>query len=455
MPFIRGYRTFEECLEVLEKETFRYVTVQRKFYEKKIKGKWKGFKVEMDGLDRKEFGRFVEGLRDGKTIKVDGVEEIVQEDPVEVYDKNVRECERCGVKLYGGKEWEVHLKGKMHKIRGSRKYMEKVRNKEAWMKKKESESEDVKPKATTSATTSPPPPPSPSPPAVKNSANKNKYTKDADETYVTSLQSFGKPVEVRIRQTSAEETWPGGALWDPGVVVSKLFSDVNLTPVPQSRLRGMNFLELGAGCGMTGIVVGALGGRWVCCSDMVEVVEGVTKVNVEINRELYSGKGGSNSRVVAMAVPWGEENFGLVDAVFSKMVEDTKTSKLDVIVAVDIAYQRPGMPPHFEWFLETMKYIYEVKCQAQGGNGEGGGRKKKKGKGKEAEEKELPMFIYGHRRRMGSSEDLLNLVYEYFEDVREPIPADEIDGRVFKKEEKHGIMVHVLRWRKGNIMPPT
>ena len=65
---------------------------------------------------------------------------------------------------------------------------------------------------------------------------------------------------------------------------------------------------------MTGIVVGALGGRWVCCSDMVEVVEGVTKVNVEINRELYCGKGGSNSRVVAMAVPWGEENFGLVDA---------------------------------------------------------------------------------------------------------------------------------------------
>ena len=49
----------------------------------------------------------------------------------------------------------------------------------------------------------------------------------------------------------------------------------------------------------------------------------------------------------------------------------------------------------------------------------------------------------------------MNLVYEYFEDVREPIPADEIDGRVFKKEEKHGIMVHVLRWRKGNIMPPT
>ena len=65
-----------QCLEVLEKETFRYVTVQRKFYEKKIKGKWKGFKVEMDGLDRKEFGRFVEGLRDGKTIKVDGVEEV-------------------------------------------------------------------------------------------------------------------------------------------------------------------------------------------------------------------------------------------------------------------------------------------------------------------------------------------------------------------------------------------
>ena len=65
-----------QCLDVLEKETLRYVTVQRKFFEKKIKGRWRGYRVDMDGLDRKEFGRFIEGLRDGKNFIVEGVEEV-------------------------------------------------------------------------------------------------------------------------------------------------------------------------------------------------------------------------------------------------------------------------------------------------------------------------------------------------------------------------------------------
>ena len=46
---------------------------------------------------------------------------------------------------------------------------------------------------------------------------------------------------------------------------------------------------------------------------------------------------------------------------------------------------------------------------------------------------------------MGLSEDLLHLVYEHFEDVRDAIPAHEIDPKFFKASEKHGINVHILK----------
>jgi len=42
------------------------------------------------------------------------------------------------------------------------------------------------------------------------------------------------------------------------------------------------------------------------------------------------------------------------------------------------------------------------------------------------------IFLYGHRRRMSISEDLLNIVYEHFEDIIPPLPAHEIDPKNFR-----------------------
>ena len=124
------------------------------------------------------------------------------------------------------------------------------------------------------------------------------------------------------------------------------------------------------------------------------------------------------------------------------MLERTKTDRLDLVLAVDIAYQRPGVEPHFDKFLETLLRVYELSGSRSAKQGPG--RKKKKQQAL-LQRPPPPLFVYGHRRRMGLSEDLLHLIYDFFEDVRPPIPAHKIDPKSFGKKEKHGINMHVLR----------
>ena len=147
-------------------------------------------------------------------------------------------------------------------------------------------------------------------------------------------------------------------------------------------------------------------------------------------------------RARALKLPWGKDNFGRVEEAFDDMLERTKTDRLDLVLAVDIAYQRPGVEPHFDKFLETLLRVYELSGSRVAK--QGSGRKKKKQQAP-PEHPPPPLFVYGHRRRMGLSEDLLHLIYERFEDLTPQIPAHEIDPKTFRKEEKHGINVHVLR----------
>ena len=89
----------------------------------------------------------------------------------------VRACDACGgVKCYGAREWEQHLKGKMHKVRGSKKF------REAQEKRREWEAKNKKVAAPTAA------PQASTAPCIKNSANKNKYTTDADKPFTSSVQ---------------------------------------------------------------------------------------------------------------------------------------------------------------------------------------------------------------------------------------------------------------------------
>lgn len=141
----------------------------------------------------------------------------------------------------------------------------------------------------------------------------------------------------------------------------------------------------------------------------------------------------------------------------SQMQQATKTHFVDIIIAIDIAYQRPGLPPHFDLFLETMNRILELSSRPDPNAAKGQGRKKKKGKMKEEPRptNKETLFIYGHRRRMSISEDLLNLVYEHFEDVVPPIEAHQIDPKSFSSKEKHGITVSILKQKKDKPKTTT
>ena len=111
----------------------------------------------------------------------------------------------------------------------------------------------------------------------------------------------------------------------------------------------------------------------------------VTDRNVALNSPLYSSRV-IGCRVISRPLPWGAANFTHVSSIFDTMGLSTKTNFVDLIIAVDIAYQRPGLTPHFELFLETILRIFDLSSQPNPhASSKGQGRKKKKGKPKEEE----------------------------------------------------------------------
>ena len=260
VPYLQKAKSWEDCLLDLERDTKRYVKYQRKYFRGKVLKECKragvqAVAVEMGDVDKGALGGAVKAWFEGggeeggggpftdvpgcTVLDLDGVD-------MRPPDKAVYECERCGTKSYGGAEWEAHRRSKMHKVRGSKKWRERREGREAWEARQKEASDggegrkkEVKGGNLTKTEVPPPPQPQPLPSAPptgpKNSANKNKYATDADAPFLTSVLSFGQRLPITIHQTSSEATWPGGALWDPGVVASKLFCDVSLTPVRQSR----------------------------------------------------------------------------------------------------------------------------------------------------------------------------------------------------------------------------
>jgi predicted nicotinamide N-methyase len=258
-----------------------------------------------------------------------------------------------------------------------------------------------------------------------------------------------------VNQTTEEETWPGGALWDIGVLLSHVVvgmagSDSSRVDLPSRLLQAMpstkdlSVLELGCGVGLTGIVAAAaLGTQLTILTDLKPVVEQVAIPNLIQNstqgqQSFRFTKAGKRGKITAMPLCWGDsEDEQAVAEMFSKSIKPVKTSrkkkkgdsipptdpsKPDLILIGDVAYQhKPGAPSHFDALVSTLLKFLGPQT----------------------------LVVFGTRMRMPASSDLLLMFSEHMEElVSPPVAADEIDPSFGKF--KHHITIHVFRKRPSS-----
>lgn len=295
----------------------------------------------------------------------------------------------------------------------------------------------------------------------ENSQNRprNLLVTDATRPYEFTFKQYGKPASVIVSQTSDEETWPGGALWDIGVLLSHVFvglagfeTSSGCAKLPPRLLaafpsiKDLVVLELGCGVGLTGIVAAAvLGTKLTLVTDLKVVVDKVAEPNVAQNSNTPMGSkqsyrittAGKRGRILAMPLCWGSEEDELaVQEMLLGLPRPPKSPKKqksgskdlscandptmpDIIVIGDVAYQhKPGAPSHFDALMSTVLRFLGPQT----------------------------LVVFGTRMRMPASRDLLELFSVHMEEiVTPPVTADEIDPAFGKF--KHQITVHVFRKR--------
>jgi predicted nicotinamide N-methyase len=267
-----------------------------------------------------------------------------------------------------------------------------------------------------------------------------------------TYKQYGKPTSVVVHQTPAEETWPGGALWDIGVLLSHFlvglagfesgkasFPSRLIEAIPS--ISDLTVLELGCGVGLTGLVAAAaLGTQLTILTDLKPVVDEVAQPNLLRNTTPSNGRhpyrlteAGKRGRIMAMPLCWGDaDDEQAVAEMFLKFTKPVKIprkqkgkapakdpSKPDIILIGDVAYQhKPGASSHFDALVSTLLKFLGPQT----------------------------LVIFGTRMRMPASADLLQLFSEHMEEiVSPPVAADEIDPSFGKF--KHQITIHVFRKR--------
>jgi len=282
---------------------------------------------------------------------------------------------------------------------------------------------------------------------------------DATQPFTLSFVRYGKPVTLRLRQTPDEETWPGGAVWDMGILLAQLLvASVILPPVvvhcgrkrvtvnqPERLeqalknrtvdLQGCNsVLELGCGVGLTGLVAALLlRPKCTILTDLGVVVEKVTLPNIAAHAE--GGRLATGERVLGMELQWGSEDdeqnvLGVLRKVaaptsgarkLKKGKQKTESRNVstqypDLVLIGDVAYQhKPGAPSHFENLVQSLLRLTDANT----------------------------LVLFGTRIRMPASNDLLAMFLEHFDPVFDPIQGDEIDASL--RGIKHNTAIHFLR----------
>lgn len=307
---------------------------------------------------------------------------------------------------------------------------------------------------------------------------RNLLVTDATTPVVFSFRGrYGTEQSFTVQQWPDEDTWPGGALWDLGLImaqlivkmsggmdtrismgIDKLTKSKSLAKQPSlpDSLRcsheirnnllskdGLCILELGCGVGLTGIVAAScLGAKLTLLTDLVIVVDKCTQPNVALNtvgspkHGLYSLDRGQ--KVAAVPLCWGcDEDEQNVKDMFQRFRgesaskrkkkkntgEDTTsstTSLPDLVIIGDVAYQhKPGAPSHFDALLSTLlEFAHED-----------------------------TIVLFGTRIRMPASTDLLYMILEHFDELLPPLTADEVEPMF--AGVKHNMTIHFMKRKRS------
>jgi predicted nicotinamide N-methyase len=278
-----------------------------------------------------------------------------------------------------------------------------------------------------------------------NNKPRNHLITDATKPFHFDYTKFGAKERLTVHQTPSEDTWPGGALWDLGVILAKLLVSwtrgatyFKATPLPCSfsgfGVKGSIVLELGCGVGLTGLVAASLGAKATILTDLQAVIEQVTQKNVEENAQPGPSKTcgyrktRAGGKVVAMPLSWGDTydeeatQQKLQELVKLKNGKGTTTRTIypDWILIGDVAYQhKPGAPSHFDILLSTLlKFV-----------------------GPETK------VLFGTRMRMPASQDLLQLFHTHLLETASA-EAHELDPGLSGMERKHNMTIHIFEQQR-------
>jgi len=314
-----------------------------------------------------------------------------------------------------------------------------------------------------------------------SSTNKprNHVVQDATSPFTFNFKQFGSQKSVTVNQTADEDTWPGGALWDIGVLLARVLVMVNTPPpsssssakdkkelfVPRLRSPGIwpkiwkdcSVLELGCGVGLTGLVAAILGARLTLLTDLYVVVDKVAKPNVEINKSNF----GLGQRVLALPLSWGnKEDEDACKAILASIdkkssssspprrkvkkgkgkgkaqsstatdicgLQNESNSDPSIILIGDVAYQhKPGAPSHFDILLSTLLKFATTR---------------------------ETVVVFGTRMRMPASADLLSMFKEHFDEIIVPVAAHEMDHKFHSDNLGRSslITIHVMKRKMQNL----
>jgi predicted nicotinamide N-methyase len=294
---------------------------------------------------------------------------------------------------------------------------------------------------------------------------RNHLIKDATKPFDFLFRRYGVTTTITVHQTPDEETWPGGSLWDCGLLLAQVLVLLTrgatlvdtkstaptrlLQAIPDISWKDMRVMELGCGVGLTGLVAAALGAKVTLLTDLQVVVEKVAKKNIEYNTSSGPSKVSeyrttrTGGRVVAIPLCWGDEHDEDETKAALERVTPKQTTKRrrpkettttpttrdgipDLILIGDVAYQhKPGAPSHFEALLSTLLKFMDNDT----------------------------IVLFGTRMRMPASSDLLDLFRQRMvEVVTPPLEAHELNSSLHENmlNRKHNTTIHVLKLKRDS-----